>query len=162
MKNKFGIELLRKNSSSIGIAIIFLFINLGLFLLSILKNEKILGFVFLISISAIVLITLRIKTIVFYDKYIVQRTFWRKKIIWTCLYDEIQRVNINYFSDTFYRSKQVCFILKNGEIRQTILVHILVEKIAPPFLNRKIPVYIEVNGKYRLFETKKYKDIEDL
>jgi hypothetical protein len=149
MNNQFGTELLRKNSSSFSVAIVFLSINLGLFLLSIFKSHIILGIPFLIGILVVLLIIVKLKTTIFYDKHIVQITFWKKKIIWYCLYEEIQRINISYFSDTFYRSKQACFILNDGSRKKITLVHILLETLVKPFIDKGIPVYVEINGKYR-------------
>lgn len=156
MNSKYGNELLRRNNSSFSLAVFFLLTNVLLFVLSINKNQIIIGALFFFGSFAMILILTKLKTTIFYDNTIIQVSYWTKKVLWTCPYEDIQRINIRYFSDTLHQSKQIWVILKNGSKKRIFLVHILVEKIAKVFINRNIPIYEEINGKPHLYKPKKY------
>jgi hypothetical protein len=114
MKNQNKNVLLKRNNSSLGVALSFLIICLGLFLLAILKDQLALEIIFLFFSLLCVFALVKMKTLSFCDQSIILTTYWQKKVVWNFDYEELKKVEIDYFSDTFYESKQLHFTLNNG------------------------------------------------
>lgn len=159
MRNKENNELFRSNNSSVKISILFISIVSILLILSILKDEKGLSVIFLIIFFVLFYSLLRVKTTIFYENHISQIKFWIKKEIWNCKYEEVRKVNITYFSDTSYRSKQIHFYLNDRQIKKIIILNIQMDELFKKvFERKKIPVYIEKNDTFVLYDRGRVSD----
>lgn len=140
-------EIYSGNSSSIWVSIFIVIILTTLILISFWKDFELIAVLSSLFLIGILIMTSLIEKAILNEKGITVCRYWTKKVLWECKYDDINRVNANYFSDTFYRSKTFIIIMKNGQVKKLILAHVMVERIAKIFLIYGIPFFIKKNEK---------------
>ncbi len=126
----------------------FTFFLLYLLIMSILNG------VYLVSIFSILMLLIFIyfiikkENVIFYENYFNQISFFTKKTIRTCSYQDIEKIYIDYYLDTKMRGKLLRIFTKQGIEIKLNFEWVLVEDISKIFINKNIPLYIKKNGKY--------------
>ena len=147
IQSKLSRELRVKSAS-----VIFGLVSLGLLIVlligTIYREVLVLSALFsgggVLIISAII----RTKIIVFTDFELSVYNFWTKKLLWSTKYNEINKVKVSFFSDTFYRSKKIEIIYNSGIKKKLVVVHVLMESLSDKFIKNQVPIWIKNNEKF--------------
>jgi len=145
MKRKENEEaVLSKKTDSVYSSILSLFICGWLISISVVDRLFILGLIVSLLSIIIIYVLLKIKRIrLLNDRFVCKYLFFKsKEILWEIKYNEITRIEIDYYSDVRFRPKHI-FLLHQGKlIKDFRIVNVLMREF---FHNLRkvsdIPIY---------------------
>jgi hypothetical protein len=89
-----------------------------------------------------------LNTIIGYDERIQVFNFWTKKSIYSLNYNNIKKIEVRYWSDFPGRTKNISFYTSNNQVKKARILGIYMIDFNKFFMDKKIPVFIELNNKF--------------